>query len=125
MMIKRLLLGVIVLCLIAQTPTASAHTVLISSTPAIGATIKELPSKITLRFADRLLTLGKRVINRVTVTNSRNSIITSKREVTQGFTLSNVLNHKSPHLGIYTVIYRVAAEDGHLVTGSYTFTLKN
>lgn len=124
-MIKRVLLGVIVLCLIAQTPAANAHTVLISSTPAIGATIRVLPSKITLRFGDRLLILGKRVINRVTVTDSRNSIITSKREVTHGFTLSNVLNIKSPHHGIYTVIYRVAGEDGHLVTGSYTFTLKN
>lgn len=124
-MMKRVLLGAIALCLITGAPTASAHTALISSIPAIGATIKELPSKITLRFADRLLTLGKTVINRVTVTNSRNAIITSKREVTQGFTLSSVLNTKFPHLGIYTVIYRVAAEDGHLVTGSYTFTLKN
>ncbi len=124
-MMKRVLLGAIALCLITGAPTASAHTALISSTPTIGATITELPSKITLRFADRLLTLGKRVINRVTVTNSRNAIITSKREVTQGFTLSSVLNTKFPHRGIYTVIYRVAAEDGHLVTGSYTFTLKN
>lgn len=124
-MMKRVLLGVIVLCLITGTPTANAHTILISSTPAIGATIKELPSKISLRFADKLLTLGKRVINRVTVIDSTNSIISSKREVTQGFSLSNVLNTKSPHRGIYTVMYRVAAEDGHLVTGSYTFTLKN
>ncbi len=105
--------------------TASAHTVLIASNPAKNATIKTLPSKITLKFADPLLTLGKRAINRVVVTGPKGTVVTTGKDQVQGAVLTDPLNVASAVNGSYKVSYRVSAQDGHIVTGAFTFTLQN
>ena len=103
--------------------TASAHTVLIASNPTKGAAIKVLPTKITLKFADPLLTLGKRAINVVVVSDSKVRVITTGKNLVKGAILTDPLSVANPIAGIYKVSYRVSAQDGHIVTGSYTFTL--
>ncbi len=105
--------------------SASAHTVLISSNPGKGSTVKVLPSKITLKFADPLLTLGKRAINKVVVTAPDNSIVTVGNDQVKGATLTDSLLNTKAIKGKYKASYRVSAEDGHIVTGSFTFTLQN
>ena len=105
--------------------SASAHTVLISSNPNKGAIVKSLPAKITLKFADPLLTLGKKIINRVTVIDPSNTIITSGDDVTRGAVLTDSLKSATAKAGVYKVSYRVSAQDGHIVTGTFTFTLQN
>ena len=105
--------------------SASAHTVLISSNPSKGAIVKSLPAKITLKFADPLLTLGKKVINRVTVIDPSNATITSGDDLTRGAVLTDSLKSVAPKAGVYKVSYRVSAQDGHIVTGAFTFTLQN
>jgi methionine-rich copper-binding protein CopC len=105
--------------------SASAHTVLISSNPSKGAIVKSLPTKITLKFADPLLTLGKKVINRVTVIDPSNTVITSGDDLTRGALLTDSLKSVAPKVGVYKVSYRVSAQDGHIVTGAFTFTLQN
>ena len=105
--------------------SASAHTVLISSNPSKGSTVKVLPSKITLKFADPLLTLGKRAINKVVVTAPDNSVVTVGNDQVKGATLTDSLLNTQAIKGKYKVSYRVSAEDGHIVTGSFTFTLQN
>lgn len=115
----------IALYLFATAPLAGAHTVLISANPAVGSVIKELPVKITLKFADSLLTLGKQIINRVKVVAPNGQIISLNKEQTHGTTVVNLLRPYSRSVGIYKVSYRVSAQDGQVVTGTYTFTLKN
>jgi methionine-rich copper-binding protein CopC len=105
--------------------SASAHTVLISANPSKGAIVKSLPTKITLKFADPLLTLGKKVINRVTVIDPSNTVITSGDDLTRGALLTDSLKSVAPKVGVYKVSYRVSAQDGHIVTGAFTFTLQN
>ncbi len=105
--------------------SASAHTVLIASNPVKSATIKTLPSKITLKFADPLLTLGKRAINRVVVTAPNGAVITTGKDLVQGAILTDPISVASPVNGRYKVSYRVSAQDGHIVTGAFTFTLQN
>ena len=39
-------------------PSASAHTQLVSSNPAVGATVAEFPSEVSLRFSENLLHIG-------------------------------------------------------------------
>ena len=104
---------------------ASAHTVLIASNPAKGSTIKVLPTKIILKFADPLLTLGKRSINRVVVTNPKSKVVTTGKDIAKGAILTDPMTIANPIVGIYRVSYRVSAQDGHIVTGSYTFKLQN
>lgn len=113
------------LLLIGSISTASAHTVLISSNPSKGSTIKVWPAKITLKFADPLLTLGKRAINKVVVTDPDNFLVTTGVNTVKGAILTAPLVNVTPVTGTYKVSYRVSAQDGHIVTGSFTFKLQN
>jgi len=105
-------------------PTAFAHTELIGSTPKSGSTISRLPAQISLTFGDPLLILGKSALNQVHVTDPNGTLITSSPGLVKGAVLRNVLHPKKIVRGIYTVTYRVSAEDGHVVTGRFTFTLR-
>ena len=103
--------GVAILLIAVGTATASAHTVLIAST--------------TLKFADPLLTLGKRAINLVVVTDPKNTVITSGHNLVKGAVLTDPIVDANPLNGMYKVSYRVSAQDGHIVTGAFSFTLQN
>ncbi len=123
---KKLFIGAIaILVIVVGTSTASAHTVLIASTPSKGSTVKVLPNKITLKFADPLLTLGKRAINLVVVTDPKNTVITTGRNLVKGAVLTDPIVDAKPLSGMYKVSYRVSAQDGHIVTGAFSFTLQN
>jgi methionine-rich copper-binding protein CopC len=104
--------------------TASAHTVLISSNPAKNSVIKALPVNIVLTFADPLLTLGKSAVNRIVVTDSTNTVISTNKYLVKGGVLTDPLNTAGTKAGRYLVKYRVSAEDGHVVTGSFSFKVK-
>ncbi|HEY4899112.1 MAG TPA: copper resistance CopC family protein [Candidatus Nanopelagicaceae bacterium] len=103
---------------------ASAHTVLIASNPAKGSIVKVLPRKIILKFADSLLTLAKRAINRVIVTDPHSKVVTTGKDLVKGAILTDPMNLVHPIVGIYNVSYRVSAQDGHIVSGSFTFRLQ-
>ncbi len=110
---------------IAGISSASAHTVLIASTPAKGSVIKVLPAKITLKFADPLLTLGKSAINKVVVTAPNSKVVTTGADVVKGALLTDPISGANAVIGLYKVSYRVSAQDGHVVTGTFTFTLRH
>ncbi len=111
--------------LVMGTSSASAHTVLVASNPAKGSTIRVVPTMITLRFADPLLTLGKRAINNVLVFDPHNSPLGTGKTLVRGALITVQLAKPATLKGKYRVTYRVAAQDGHIVTGSFTFTLQN
>jgi len=100
---------------------AHAHTVLIGSNPSAGATVAQLPEEITLTFANSLLTLGKATVNKVEVIDPMGAVITSKVNVVHGAVLTNVLSPSMVMSGKYSVQFRVAAQDGHVLNGSFTF----
>ena len=110
--------------LIAGTASASAHTVLLSSNPAKGAAISHLPARVTLTFADPLLKIGSHAINKVVVTDPMSMVMTTGIDTVKGGVLTDPLTTSSATPGLYTVVYRVSALDGHIVTGKFTFTLK-
>ena len=94
-LVLALLLGVVL------APVASAHTVLIGSNPTAGATVSQLPESIVLKFANPLLTLGSSSVNQVQVVDPMGMTITSPDNI----------------------IYRVAAQDGHVLNGSFSFNV--
>ena len=110
--------------LLITSPSAFAHTALVTSNPARGSVILKLPSKITLTFEDSLLTLGKTAINRVVVTDPTGVVITSGVDVVKGAVVTDAFKSAHSARGKYKVSYRVSAVDGHIVTGKFTFTLK-
>jgi methionine-rich copper-binding protein CopC len=102
-------------------PAASAHTVLIGSNPTAEATVSQLPESIVLKFADPLLTLASYSVNRVQVVDPMGITITSPDNIVKGSILSNVLQPSMVMSGIYKVTFRVAAQDGHVLNGSFSF----
>lgn len=121
---KSLLLIFAFLFVIGNTEVASAHAVLIGSTPAAGSKVHALPSKITLKFADPLLILGKKAINRVVVTDPNSVVVSTGSDAVKGAGLINLIVDPHPINGIYRVSYRVSAQDGHIVAGAFSFTLQ-
>jgi len=100
---------------------AYAHTVLVGSTPAVNSVIKTLPEKISLTFAEPLLTLGSHAINEVQVIAPDHSLISTSKSFVNGSKLSNVLSPKRKLTGKFHVLYRVVAQDGHVVKGDFYF----
>ena len=105
--------------------SASAHPTLIGSTPSKGAVLKVSPKIISLRFEEPLLTLKGHTINRVTLQDSKNLNIPLGKISVIGQSVIAQITTPLTTLGKYRVNYRVAAQDGHVVTGSYFFTLQN
>jgi methionine-rich copper-binding protein CopC len=110
--------------LITTSSTAFAHTSLVTSNPARSAVISKLPPKISLTFDDVLLTFGKTAINHVVVTDPTGAIITSGVDVVKGAVLSDAFKTGQSSKGKYSVNYRVSAQDGHIVFGKFTFSVK-
>ena len=109
-----LLLGVL---LVAGAAPASAHDVLISSSPADGATVRTPPSTVTLTFNESVRAPAYVVVtgaNGVRVDTGKARIVDAT--VTQG------LRHSVP-AGTYTVAYRVVSDDGHPVEAELSYTV--
>ncbi|MFE7565658.1 copper resistance protein CopC [Streptomyces sp. NPDC057539] len=102
----------------ASAPSASAHTELVSGSPAEGASIPSLPERVQLTFSDPMT----QDYAKVAVTGPRGDAVLGDPEV-KGEVVSVRLAPASPP-GRYEVGYRVVSADGHPVSGSLTFTVK-
>ena len=123
MKLNKPFLGLLALLLISlsQTTEAYAHSSMIEQFPKGNATISDMPLEVKLTFDEELLDLGSG--NFVTVKDP------SGKEITTGPTalLSSKISRKltaSTLLGKYSVSYRVVSADGHVVEGTYQFTLR-
>ena len=96
-----------------------AHTTLTTSSPANGSRITAWPSSLTLNFAEPLLIIPGKQVSQVDVTNS------AAESVGGGLTVGNtkivVATKPNGAAGPVLVNYRVAAADGHVVEGEFTF----
>lgn len=113
------LCGAILLSGAAITPV-SAHTTLISSTPANGSQVVEWPASISLTFAEELAKIDGGKVNQVEITNAAAQSVSGEAAV-NGATI-NVSTLPNDSAGPVLVNYRVAAADGHVVEGEFTFT---
>ena len=104
---------------------ASAHTVLVASSPSRDSIQAVSPREISLRFAEALLTLSGHEINRIYLFDPSHKAIKLGKSTVKSTILSATILSRSLINGLYLVKYRVTADDGHVVNGSYTFTLKN
>ncbi|HVX19196.1 MAG TPA: copper resistance protein CopC [Acidimicrobiales bacterium] len=108
--------------LLAAAAPASAHAVLLSSTPADGAVLRNAPSKVELHFSEHVtITLGSlRVVDanghRVDLGNVRHGSATSDVAVDLRSNLPN---------GTYVVGWHVISADSHPVHGGFLFSIKS
>jgi methionine-rich copper-binding protein CopC len=108
------------LALALVTPQASAHTVLASADPAVDSTVVDLPSAISLTFADELVAIGNS--NSISAIDETGKELTTGEPEISGAVLSIKLAD-SEVTGVIKVIYRAVAADGHVITGDYEFTV--
>lgn len=100
------------------TVPASAHTVLVSADPAAEATLASGPAKVTATFNEELQT----TFAAMAVIGPDGNLWSSGEPEVRG-TVAGIAVRPLGPAGRYTVNYRVTSADGHVVTGSWSFTV--
>jgi len=98
-------------------PAASAHDILVATDPANGSVLEASPSQIRLTFTDPVLEGTAQV--RV---DGRSGVAPIAPVTVSGSTVTVPLTAALPSGG-YTVLWRVTSQDGHPVSGTFTFTV--
>ena len=104
-----------------STLPASAHTVLVTSSPQANSVIESLPTSITITFAEDLVDIGNS--NSISVLDQAGEELSQGDISVSGPTLSKSLT-PSDKLGVFTVAYRAVAADGHVIKDQFTFTVE-
>ncbi|MEY4498175.1 MAG: hypothetical protein RJA40_280 [Actinomycetota bacterium] len=100
---------------------ASAHTVLVASTPAADSVIDALPAELIITFAEDLVEIGNS--NLISVTDPSGKEISEGEISVLGPTLTKDLIQNET-TGIFNVTYRAVAADGHVIKGGFTFSVE-
>jgi methionine-rich copper-binding protein CopC len=95
---------------------AQAHDELVSTNPADKAQVQAMPDEIVLTFEEPAEKVGSQVIVR-----GPNGNIAQGPPVFAKSTVTQAVRPGAP-AGSYTVLWRVTSDDGHPVSGSFTFT---
>jgi copper resistance protein C len=113
---RRLASALLALGLLLAVPTAAlAHDVLERTNPADGTTVSRLPGAVTLTFSEEPLEIGAQVV----VTGPSGNV-SSGAPTLSGRDLTQAIAPSAPG-GDYTVSFRVTSDDGHPVTGTFSF----
>jgi methionine-rich copper-binding protein CopC len=95
---------------------AQAHDELVSTNPADKAQVPAMPDAIVLNFEEPAVKVGSQVIVR-----GPNGNVAQGAPVFAKSTVTQAVKPGAP-AGSYTVLWRVTSDDGHPVSGSFTFT---
>lgn len=110
-------LAVVAVVVLGVAGAASAHAGLESASPADGAVVADAPSEITLNFSERVSVQpdGVRVLDADANRRDKGTATAS------GSTVTVPLDDLSD--GGYVVAWRIVSDDGHPVSGTYTFSV--
>ncbi|WP_062525807.1 copper resistance CopC family protein [Demequina rhizosphaerae] len=103
--------------LVAVGAPASAHTALVSSTPAEGETVTEL-AEVSLEFTEQLLDIGNELA--IEAPDGTRTALEVQEPVTE--TITAAVPDDALGAGENILRYRVVAGDGHPIEGDVTFT---
>ena len=105
-----------VLVVVVPAVPASAHDVLVSTSPTPGSTVDAAPAAVVLTFDRPALALG----TALEVTGPSGDVASGPAALVDS-TVRQALRSGAP-AGAYTVRWRVTSADGHPVSGSFVFT---
>lgn len=108
--------------LLSSTESAVAHAQIITTVPKSNSTIRTLPTFVYIDFDGNLLDFAEG-INSIQVTDSKGKRVDTNKNLLGGSRLSTTLK-SGIKPGKYKVSYRIVSEDGHPVSGSFSFTYK-
>ncbi len=105
-------------------PYANAHSELVSSTPQRDEILVALPRQVLLTFNENLMEMGASEGNVVVVKDQQGMQIDDGLSQVTGSGIAVGLIDKG-QIGLMQVSYRVVSEDGHVVTGDFSFTVNS
>ncbi|KNX39039.1 copper resistance CopC family protein [Luteipulveratus halotolerans] len=111
-----LLLAAVAAVLGLGAPAASAHDVLISTSPKDGSTVATAPSKVTLTFNNPAIATGS-----VIQVKGPDGPVDEGKPQFVDHVVTQPLKAGAP-AGDYTVTWRVTSVDGHPISGTFRFT---
>lgn len=111
------LLAAFLLAMLVPIGAASAHDNLISTDPASGSTVQDMPQKIGLTYDNIPIAMGTEI--RILDANGTNWA-RGEAQVTNRVVEQDV--QPGTPAGDYTVQWRVVSSDGHPIQGTFTFT---
>jgi methionine-rich copper-binding protein CopC len=106
-------------CLMLAASTASAHSEIASTTPRAGAVVSSLPRTVTLTFSGRLLG-----VTRVRVLDARGRDHAASARLDPRDARRVRVRTRNPAAGAYRVRWAVRAEDGHPLSGTFSFRVR-
>lgn len=111
--------GLLAAVLVGLAAPAGAHSLLLESVPAPGATLTAPPRELMLRFNNRV----EKSLSRVRLVDSRGTEQPLVVTITGG--PADRLTAAVPRLepGRWRVEWQVLSTDGHVVSGRFTFSL--
>jgi len=96
---------------------ASAHADLTGTSPVDGAVLESEPESLTLSFNSRILD----GMAKIAVTNSLDELVTGVVAESASTTVTALWPADLPG-DTYVVAYRIVSEDGHPITGTFSFS---
>lgn len=118
---RRAFLPVLLASLTVTSLAWAVHTVLVKAIPAVDATVKAAPAEVTLWFNERPdLSLSN---IRLRAPDSSMVELGGVKAGTDSTAIA-VPVRGILKAGRYTVLYRTAGDDGHVMRGSYSFTFQ-
>lgn len=119
MRFNRIVLAVVITVLgsIGLATSASAHTDLVSTSPAQDSTIEVAPSNISITFSEPPIKEGAAIV----LADVAGTEFEVGELTFEGATIS-VSSPADLPAGEYVVTWRISAEDGHALTGEFGFT---
>lgn len=108
---------------IFSTTVAFAHSGVISSNPAAGQVLTQLPDEISVTFSEELLVLEGKAVNTLTLTaQDEIQVPLTEVRVEGNLLFASVAAGDFP-AGFYDMKYRVISADGHEISDVITFSL--
>ena len=117
--------GVLLLSVFSLFPSAQAHSDLISSDPAAGASLEQIPESFSLTFNEELISIEGETINTLSLEDaSGKNYSLSEVEILDEVVTASAISGQYP-AGDYLLTYRVVSADGHPITGDITFSTQS
>jgi methionine-rich copper-binding protein CopC len=109
------------LAVFAIASPASAHNVVVQSSPTADSTITELPAAFSITTNEPMLTLGGENAGfALQVTDAAGRFYGDGCLTVAGSTMATGATLGEP--GVYTLVWQIVSEDGHPASGSFGFT---
>ena len=99
---------------------ANAHVEIVNSFPEQYANVNPIPTQLWIEFSGNLQTLEGEAVNSIEVIDSTGIAVNYQDPVISGGRITTKISGQSAP-GVFTVIYRVVGDDGHVIEGEYTF----